>query len=349
MLRVLLKSPLNALTGYGRDGLALACALERAGCHVMLHPISLCPPVPSQVAQMLTRPIEAPFDLLVNHVDPAQLGITSGERKSARVAVAWTMWEWEAIGPQAWEDTLGLRLERFDHLLCYDDTTSGALAPYVRMGPAGTSVPEPHLLQGGYDPEFWATDPRERDWSGPIRFGMAGVLNQRKNPFAAIEAFEEVVRRHPGTELHLKTMDRSLHPGLEDRYEGLHLHYAFWTDAQMREFYRSIHAYVAPSWGEGKNLPAIEAATTGAVPVVSDVGGHRMWASSELAYVVPGEWADLGGQRGVRVDQGALVEAMCRVVTHRAEARQKGEVAARTLPSQMCWDAVVARLLAVAT
>jgi glycosyltransferase involved in cell wall biosynthesis len=337
-LRVLLKTPLNSSTGYGRDGMGLAKALQAMGCDVRLMPVNCTPPLDPEVAEMLTRPIEAPVDLLIHHVDPAQVGLTSGERRAAHRTLLWTMWEFTGIGDQPWEPELTTKLSAYDQIYVYDQVSRQALQPHT-----GTPI---NVLQGGYDAEPWRINPRERDWSGTIRYCMAGALNQRKNPFAAIRAFEKVHEEYPDTELHLKTVERSLHPQIEERYPGVKIHYGTWSQRQMLDLYRSCHAYVAPSWGEGKNLPAIEAATTGQLAIVSDFGGHREWADPEWAIRVPGTTEEhLPGMGSFRVNEDALLDAMEAVVFGPSKARQMGELAARTLPSLLSWDRAVRNLL----
>ena len=96
------------------------------------------------------------------------------------------MWEYENFRVTGWEETKA-RLEHSDYdlILAYDEVTKGAMSdPEVNPG-----IPI-HILQGGYEPEFWAeADQTKRDWSGTFRFGMAGRLHNRKAPWAAIRAF----------------------------------------------------------------------------------------------------------------------------------------------------------------
>lgn len=169
--------------------------------------------------------------------------------------------------------------------------------------------------------------------------------NSRKNPFAAIAAFNELRKDHEDVELHLKTSLRVFHPSMEQAYPGLKIHYAIWSHQQMYDFYANAHCYVAPSWGEGKNLPALEAQTMGIPVIYSDFGGHRQWGSAEFGWPVAGTLGEHEGMRSLRVDARALYEAMREAVEDRAETRRKGLLAQQIIPAQCSWTQAVQRVL----
>ena len=84
-MRILCKLPLNPFSGYGTDGIGIVRALLGAGCDVYLDPTFVSPPLPPDVAELLTKRLEAPFDLLIHHVDPAQMGLSPEARRAAKV------------------------------------------------------------------------------------------------------------------------------------------------------------------------------------------------------------------------------------------------------------------------
>ncbi len=59
----------------------------------------------------------------------------------------------------------------------------------------------------------------------------------------------------------------------DDEIMGLHA----WCDA-----------YVAPSFGEGWNLPAFDAMAMGRTPIVTATGGHLQWLTDDTGWLVPG-------------------------------------------------------------
>jgi glycosyltransferase involved in cell wall biosynthesis len=339
----LLVVPMAAQTGYGNDGFSLARALTEAGVDVRLEPTIVRPPIPMPVAMLMTKPLDVEFDYLIHHVWPGGLGLTEGQKRMTNTKkIAWSMWEFTKL-PFDTEDIGNVteRLEGYDTLLVYDECSAEAFGPHAEA--AGVEM---KILQGGIWSKEWEVDIRERDWTGPFRFCMVGALGARKNPFAAIHAFEEVCKEFPDTELHLKTIVRTLHPAMEQRWPGLRIHYDVWDQKRLKEFYMQCHAYVAPSWGEGKNLPALESQITGIPAIYSDFGGHRQWGSSEFGWPVSGTLEEhVQDLPSFRVDHASLVEAMKSAVRDREATKQKGEKASRLIPAMCDWSVVVRKLL----
>lgn len=352
--RLLLKTALSVSSGYGRDGIGIAQAFMRAGWDVCLRPTGVEPPLPPDIAMLLTKAGEGDFDLMLNHADPSSLGLHPGEGRSARKKVAWTMWEFTGLGPDFegkfgppdQQMTMEERLDTYDTLVVYDEVSKQALAPRT---PQGTEILK---LQGGYDADEVKlpieASTEKRDWSGTFRFCMVGQLHQRKNPFAAIEAFDLLKKQHGDefdAELHLKNSVRTLHPKIEQRYPGVKIHYEPWSRGRLLGFYLECHCLLAPSWGEGKNLPALEAMTSGIPVIATRFGGHAEWMSPDWSYPIEfmiGE--HVAGMGSARASVEDLATKMWHVYTHREEARRKGELAARVIPAMQDWDKVVERL-----
>lgn len=337
---VLLKIPLSAGKGYGHDGFSLSRALTVAGCDVRLLPTDVTPPLPMPVAQLLVKDLNVDFDYLIHHVDPHSLGLTEGEKRLPAKKIAWTMWEYSGF-PAEIAETLAERLDGYDLLFVYDEVSAGALRPFAEA--AGVPM---RVLQGGYFADEYRGDLSQRDWAGPFRFCMVGQLGPRKNPHVAIRAFEKVREKHPTAELHLKTNVRTLHPAMEKHNPGLKIHYELWSPERLQDFYLNSHCYVAPSWGEGKNLPALEAMTTGIPVIYSAIGGHLQWGTSDVGWPVGGTIEEHEpGLGSLRVDQEALTEAMLEAIESPSETRRKGEVASRLIPAMCDWSVVVRKLL----
>jgi glycosyltransferase involved in cell wall biosynthesis len=165
-------------------------------------------------------------------------------------------------------------LKDFDLVVGYDAVSTGALAPYVSTNAA--------TVQGGYWPQKWPARPR--DWNRTLNFCMVGALGPRKDPFVAIDAFKELRAEHPGLDiaLHIKTVTPGLHSRLMDVVRGLKIFYEVWPEDVLRDFYYSQHVLLAPSRGEGKNLPALEMLSTGGTVMATNFGGHTQWLSSAM-------------------------------------------------------------------
>lgn len=338
--KLVLKTALSIHNGYGNDGVGLAIAFGDAGWDVYLQPSNVSVPLPPAVAELFCKPLDPPFDVLVHHTDPDCAGLTDYEIAGSRKRVWWSMWEFIGTGGMAGESTLAERTKGYTHALFYDDVSMGTLGPYL---PEDTARGK---LQGGYWADQWTQNPSDRDWGGTFRFGMAGALHARKNPFAAIECWNEL--REDGelgdSELHLKTNTPGLHPAMERAYPGLHIHYEMWPHDQMREFYLNTHLYLGPSWGEGKNLPALEAMSSGCPVAATDFGGHHEWIREDIGYPLTYSLAEhREGSCSARVDKDAMKDAMLSAYKDRSTAREKGARAAQLIPAQMDWARVVER------
>lgn len=344
--RILLKTPLSDSTGYGKDGIYLSILLEEAGGDVNLEPTFVAVPIPARTAALLTKSRPEHFEVAITHIDPKQLNFPEALPKAADKVVGWSMWEFTSFGtqPEEWVPGLREQFSRLDLLLAYDEWSKQAFSEYM-------DEPERiKILQGGYDADFWRakdSDPA-RVWDGTFVFSMNGTMNQRKNPFAAINAFKLLKDEYGDqfdAELHLKTTSPNLHPAMEAWCPGLKIHYTSWTTTQLRQFYLKTNCLLAPSWGEGKNLPALEAQGMGAAAIVSKCAGHLQWASEDWTYLVDGPMEEhLPGMGSIRIDPEVLAEKMWYVYNNRDEAKRKGAVAAKILPAQSDWSRVVERL-----
>lgn len=242
-------------------------------------------------------------------------------------------------------------LRWFDAVLGYSDVTMQALAPYVpRHVHQG-------VLQGGFEAAEWPY--MDRDWSdeGVFRFGMHGALNRRKEPFIVLQAFLELCEKHPEfkekARLLLHTTVPGLLPEMNEIYEqagiGVRVYLETWDKYRLEQYYQACHALVYPSHGEGKNLPCLEFSATGGAVLATDWSGHTQWLREDTGYplactvepMIAGKpelahWAV--------VDVAEVRRAMWHVFTHRAEAKAKGQAAARLIPQMCSWDAVIETL-----
>jgi glycosyltransferase involved in cell wall biosynthesis len=359
-LRVIVKSPFSEYSGYGKDGFGILRALDRWGCEVYAQPQWVDTPIPRDLLHIFSRELKAPFDLLINHWDPTHLSVTREARQLSRVAVAWTMWEF-AGGPGKdgkgvsglvphceGRSTLRKRLQWYDLVLGYDEVSLAALEPYIpRHVHRG-------VLQGGFDSAEWKET--ERDWHGD-RFGfiMHGALNDRKAPWTAIQAFNELKFEQPdfeGATLALHTnMPGKVFPELNEPFKAqkIRVFIEAFDKPTLDQFYASGHCLLAPSRGEGKNLPALEMMTTGGVVAATNFGGHTQWLSGDYAYPLDYTLAPTfervpWGAHDARVSVEHLKDVIWHIYTHREEARRKGMLAAQTIPVMCDWTSVIERL-----
>jgi glycosyltransferase involved in cell wall biosynthesis len=332
----------NPHSGYGGDGIGLAQAFIQAGVDVYLDPAAVQAPLPPEVAELLCKRLDAPFDMLLHHWDPPNLGISRSARTNSVVTVAHTMWEMTTLDNCDGRSSLRKRLKDYDLVVGYDSVTTTGLDPYVSTNAA--------TVQGGYWPRKWPQ--QHRDWHAKtLRFCMVGALGPRKDPFVAIDAFRELREEQPelDIELHVKTVTPGLHSKMQDLVPGLHLYYDVWPEHTMREFYTANHVLLAPSRGEGKNLPALEMLSTGGTVIGTNWGGHTQWLSSAYAYPLDYKLEPLLKSRPqcqwAKASKDHLKQLMIHCYQHRSELERKGDLAANIIPNMCSWPKVIDRLM----
>lgn len=382
-LKVLVKSPFSLYSGYGNDGFGIIRALNEWGCDVYPQPMWVDVPIPKDLLHLFTKTLHGPFDLIINHWDPDHLFITREARANARVAVAWSMWEF-APSPEgtlrpckthlkkngsahvgvegcpdckpaprsglyphaALKSTLKKRLRWYDLVLGYDPVSLSALEPFI---PAKVHS---GILQGGFDSRMWK--PVDRDWnSDRFQFFMHGALNNRKAPYTAIEAWHKLKQEKgdafAGARMALHTsVPGTLFPELNVPFAhvGIKVFVSSLDLQGVKDLYAASHCLLAPSRGEGKNLPALEFMSTAGAVAATNFGGHTMWMGGDWAY--PLDYT-LGptfgncpwGAHDAKVEIDHLADVIWHIYTHRAEAKKKGELAAELIPKQCDWQVVV--------
>lgn len=345
---VALKSPMVPHIGYGNDTYGILRTLINEKIDLRLVPSRVFPPVPMWAAVHLVNPISEPPSIFLHHDEVKFLGLSKGEQSLARdsIKVAWTMWERNSFdSTPEYAATMTERLSTYDLVMVYDTVSFEAFKPYADE--AGVQI---GILQGGYVSDEWKPVPEdpERIWPSadndvPFRFVMVGG-SLRKDPFIAVEALRQVQEVVPNAELHIKAPAQHIHPAMIANNPGVFLHSKPMSQSELRRFYLSHHAYLAPSRGEGKNLPALEAQTTGIPAVYTKTGGHLAWGDSGYGYPVETVPLDDGS---VKADLDSLTEQMLACAQNPSEARRRGELASRVIPPMCDWEGVWRQFLSV--
>lgn len=341
-MKIILKGPFSPYSGYGTDLIGLATAAIEAGHDVYLAPTCVQAPLPQAIASLLTKSLTAPFDLLINHTDPSQLEVTPPERYASRLVVGHTMWEYTALDNMRGHTKVRKATKDYDVIFAYDRVTKQALVPAVSC-----SV---RVLQGGYSAAEWPKS-AERDWSAPLRFCMVGALSERKDPFVTLEAFRELKEEVPefeSAQLYMKNNITSLHPAIEEWIPGVRTIAETWSQEKLLDFMSICHVLVAPSRGEGKNVPAIQMLSTGGTVIATAWGGHMEWLTNSIGYPLDYELAYVNHRNkamNARASKDHLKKLMLHIFYNRFEAREKGELAARTIPVMCDWSSVLEKML----
>lgn len=345
--RVLLKTPVAPNTGYGQDGIGLTEALVKAGCSVSLHPYGLTPPIPQTVADLLTEPIGGHYDILIHHAPPAQLSLSPVTALTVGKSVGWSMWETTSFDNMPENESEGIteHWEHFDLMLAYDEVSAQAFQPHV----SDNTVLD--ILQGGYSPE--GINYTERPDTKAFRFCMVGALHERKNPMTALLAFRDLKEKYPKdfehAELYLKTVCGGIEPAFVNSIPKAKLVVGGWPHKAVIDFMSGCHVLLAPSRGEGKNIPALEMMTTGGTVLATDWGGHRQWLNTDYAYPLEYDLIPVSDKYPdcvqAEVSRVHLMEMMLHVYRNPDEVRNKGKLASEIIPELCSWDTVLDRLL----
>jgi glycosyltransferase involved in cell wall biosynthesis len=110
------------------------------------------------------------------------------------------------------------------------------------------AVGDAHLVDVGPRPD------------GPFRILWVGQANVRKGPHLVNDAFRDAFGDRDAVQLVMKTVPTAgAAAGFETGVGRVQIIARPYTDAEMAALYRSAHAFVFPSYGEGWGLPVLEA------------------------------------------------------------------------------------------
>lgn len=305
-MQVLVITQLDPYSGYGQDGIGLVDALARHGFDVHLSPTLVCPPLPTQVANLLTKQPSRTVDVMIVLGDPGEL-----PPDVPAATIAWTSWPW----PWQPDEATALQLSGYSLVLGYDT----AILDVGRSSPTAA-------LHPGFQPRDWPVMPR--DWHTPkLSFCTVGPQSP-----GVVRAFAELTDEHP-------TMfaDAELHMGVRGDTEDAfvdwaprtYVHPGIHRPAVRRDFYRNSHVLIAPVGG--RNQPALEFMATGGL-VVAPAAGTTQWLSASYGYPLPA------------AAQQDLKDVMLHIAVNRGEAKNKAATAVQLIPAMCGWDAVIDRL-----
>lgn len=241
--------------GYGRLGVKLADALERAGVDMFNSMDSPNPPTHLQRRIEGTRVGKTNVVMWVSTPGHAR-GWFAGQH-----AVLSTMWEAQRL-PEAYREYL----HNFDRIIVPSQHNLELFSDYH---------PNVSYVPLGVDPTEWFYVPRTAPTS-EFRF-MIGGSGTRKGVDLTVAAFRKVFATWPKDgpipKLILKNPKGEDYYG--DRIEMISGHL---SDADEQALYASIHCYVQPSRGEGFGLQPLQAMAQGIPTILTDAHGHASFA-----------------------------------------------------------------------
>ena len=332
-MRVAMYADFSPYSGYGQDGLDLALALTQMGMDVVPLPRTVTAGLPERFTRLLQKdPLSRRPDVVLAFVDPAGLVKKLIEPVGVPV-VGYTMWEKNPILPSDFRKPEDYDLSWLDSLVV---TCPMNVEAFAGCFPDR----EIAIAPAGIDPARW-DGPRTLPHGRPMRFLMAGVLSERKNPFAVFEAWRALKQNEPGfdAELIVHSMGRNLHPRIAETYgPGIKISSKRLTPEQMESLYRRCDVLIAPSRGEGNNKPAMEFMASGGPVIASDWSGHQNFMHRDVGWLVDGRLVDTGnGSEWFDLDGLALYAAIYAAWAAPEEVVKKGRAAQRHIAT-FTWD-----------
>ena len=346
-MHVLVRTPVGSTGGYARDGQGLIHALIERGHGVTLDPVHVSSPISPVVAELLTYPTRGKFDLEIHHVPPSGSQPIAFSRRLAGKRVLWSMWEWDTFPTSVpGFDTAKASIKDYDQVVGYTQQTLDAFDSQGFLA----NNQETSVVQGGFEASLWQGDPHKIAMQDVIRsrasktsqfkFAMVGVLAARKNPYTVIKAFQELkdsMGDDFNAELILKTTFPVLPPTYN--YSGVRVvKESEWSDEEMREFYYGIDCLVNCAWGEGKDLPALEAAMCGTPVLLNNNPGHAGWNHPAIQKLLPSTTIPMDKEYvGRFTSKDDIKEGMLNMYNDRVGARRIAQQMSLHVGRSMTW------------
>lgn len=351
-MKILVKAPIGSTGGYARDGVGLIQALLRARHEVDVVPTAVAPPLPPDVAELLTFPTGDAYDLEIHHVPPTDVDMGAFNRRRSRKVVLWSMWEWDTFPSSvAGFEKIADNMKQYDMVVGYTKQSLDAFRGAGFLGDDQATA----VVQGGFDPSPWKAyqDTEFRDEvekmkfpNAPFRFGMVGHLSLRKNPYTVLRAFNELKEEH-GDQFNAQLVLKTGFPLLPPQYDAPGVKFIQeinWTDKKLKEFYWTLDCLINVSWGEGKDLPSMEATMCGIPTILNDTPGHRGWVHPDVQKLIPATKMQMDSEYvGLFTGVEDVKSAMMETYSKRTEAYRRARQLASVIGRSATWDTRVKR------
>ena len=194
-------------------------------------------------------------------------------------------------------------------------------------------------------------------------FANASSMTENKGIDLLLRAFAAVVEKRPNSRLLLKGTDRLYSSqsfvgqaiaSLPSRLKQLIVDRLFYfgdtvSNEQMAQFYQSADAYVSPYYGEGFNLPVLEASACG-TPVICTKGGSTDdFMKENFAHFIHSKLKpNLNTKNGgveLEPDLDHLIHLMFRIMDDEEWYKQASVAGANHAAMHFNWDLIVNKLL----
>lgn len=228
------------------------------------------------------------------------------------------------------------------------------------------------VIPHGVDPQIFKPLPpseraelrRQLGWTGFV-FLNIGAITPNKGIGLLVKAFAAICERFPEARLFLKGLDslyastknltiaveRELSPRQIDQVKP---HIGFTSTTlnflDVAKLYQAADAYVSPYFGEGFNLPVLEALACGTPVICTDGGPTDEFTIPDISLKIESQKADTKNDRGepgiiINPNLNSLVAQMLRVLQDNDFISKARRLAPEFVRSRYTWKHVVDRWL----
>ncbi|MCB1007256.1 MAG: glycosyltransferase [Acidobacteria bacterium] len=235
---------------------------------------------------------------------------------------------------------------------------------FNREGMLASGVTRPvHVMPLGVDPDYFSPAIRGvRNPDGDFVFLSSFEWGERKCPWQLLETFNRTFRSREPVRLVVKILNRDPRVSVTEEIRKLGLSEAGGRisyllnlelpNQQLGVLYRSADCYVAPSRGEGWNMPLCEAMACDLPAIATDWGAHTEFFDESVGYplrtlgTAPARAANpyYQGARWADPDFAHLAELLRHVYENREEAALRGRAAGDAMRRRWSWSASSARI-----
>jgi GT2 family glycosyltransferase len=353
---VLWQSIMNFPTGYGRTCRALVRQVDELGVRATYRYV-YGPGTPFQ----LTEP-EDSRDYYLNVVRQREL---SSEPKLSVVLGQGNVFD-SGLGRYRVGFTM-LEVDRFPpEWVAQANRTDEVWTPseFNRQGMLASGVNRPvRVMPLGIDPDYF--HPGMRGFPNPLGefvFLTSFEWGERKDPWMLLRAFNDTFSADEPARLVCKISNRDPSVRLREEIGGLRLReaggkisYLFnleFPDHQLGSLYRSGDCFVAPSRGEGWNMPLMEAMACGLPAIATDWSAHQEYLHDGIAYPLRirgtkpavARCPYYAGANWAEPDEEHLRFLLRHVYENREEAARKGVAAAAEIAERWTWRRAAERI-----
>ncbi|MBG9736821.1 glycosyltransferase family 4 protein [Paenibacillus alvei] len=339
MAQIIWHSNVFDSTGYAKATRQYVLALHAAGADVKLEThhglpeVALPPNQRATLDQLLMKRRRAVQKTSIFHYIPEFW------RKKLRPTFGFTYWETSKI-PESWKKQIsqmnGVLLPSLHNMDVF--RRSGVQVPLFYVRPCLTEPYQAPSME--YVPPYVHQLP-------PFRFLSVCSWIDRKGIDLLLKTFWQEFRAEDPVCLIIKSLGNAdIYHVVDKLKQEMRLAHAtapVYIDLELRSememdaLYRSSHAFVLPSRGEGVGYPVLEAAMRGVPVIATGWGGHTDFLNDYNGYLIPFQLVPVKPQpyyKGYQSDQlwaessiDSLRGIMRHVMTHYEEAAAKGQLA----------------------